>query len=795
MKQNTELINSSTNEVSSLTKFPSTIYQSNEQFTSQSTLILTKEAFNSYLYTVNSFLSCKQYKTAIKFIQTKEEEFTKDQSQYYTIFNLKFKCYYKILDKKIISLKSKKSKQNAAHSNNSINRRLKSIERIIKKLKSMINEQITKIKDTKVSEMAKEIIIMNYCELLYHQARVSKIQKQTQDACAFLSIANNLLLNIVDYCKDPYTLSLYEQILLFMSVILIEDKSYFTAIEYNHINLKICLKEIMIRTINNDNQIYFHEYPDIMKHLSKIICNIISCFYHIGLCSEHLEEYIHSIESYKETRWFCMEFYSIIPYTMMKLMKETEKVCVQYYNYYRNKHRNIIRAKRRKTRINYAKIAKNKKLAQISSGVVSLEKYNALQSYLLHNQNDNTTKNKEAKTINSVSLFASDNRYKENGMLSSIVLYNDLLSKKYKQFLYESNDLNFNYLSRDASNKLEKYNIKLLSRSHIKQVLLAQDNNITTKKTRNQIASNSNNAKGNNTYTKELSSRSMINFHHHDIYNSNSSNRRVDKTTKQSSLCKNYSMSSLTNTTRVAKQGLNSSFGIYDQRQSRTPDRAELSKYLNKHCKKEAVPKYKVKDSYVFSKTFREKQRFIEKMENKEIKFQRNIIKLKNKDNYYLHKALFEENNLDIKKIEGEAEHLFKEINEKVNEEIKNKHKEYEPFKRNEELEQVLRKKAQVENCLFKSLDVKQIQKLQELEKRANTLRKEFSQKDITTTSNMLSNNSNLPSVPYICSEKDTPNNNKINKKNNQLLSTLNRDIFNCEQKYQYYEQLLHKKK
>ena len=57
MKQNTELINSSTNEVSSLTKFPSTIYQSNEQFTSQSTLILTKEAFNSYLYTVNSFLS------------------------------------------------------------------------------------------------------------------------------------------------------------------------------------------------------------------------------------------------------------------------------------------------------------------------------------------------------------------------------------------------------------------------------------------------------------------------------------------------------------------------------------------------------------------------------------------------------------------------------------------------------------------------------------------------------------------------------------------------------------------
>jgi hypothetical protein len=106
-----------------------------------------------------------------------------------------------------------------------------------------------------------------------------------------------------------------------------------------------------------------------------------------------------------------------------------------------------------------------------------------------------------------------------------------------------------------------------------------------------------------------------------------------------------------------------------------------------------------------------------------------------------------------------------------------------------------LRKKAQVENCLFKSLDVKQIQKLQELEKKANTLRKEFSQKDITTTSNMLSNNSNLPSVPYICSEKNTPDNNKINKKNNQVLSTLNRDIFNCEQKYQYYDQLLHKKK
>ena len=793
MKPNIDLINSSSNEISSLTKIPSTIYQSNEQFTSQSTLILTKETFKSYLYTVNSFLSCGQYKTAIKFIHTKEEEFTKDETQYYTIFNLKFKCYYKILDKKITSLKSKKSKSNALHSNSSVNRRLKSIERIIKKLKALINEQISKIKTTKINEMAKELIIMNYCELLYHQARVSKIQKQTQDACAFLSIANNLLLNIVDYCKDPYTLSLYQQILLFMSVILIEDKSYFTAIEYNHINLKICLKEIMFRTINNDNQLYFHEHPDIMKHLSKIICNIISCFYHIGLCSEHLEEYVHGIESYKETRWFSMEFYSIIPYKMMKLMKETEKVCVQYYNYFKNKNRNIIRAKRKKTRINYAKIAKNKKLAQISSGVVSLEKYNALQSYLLHNQNENMTKSKEAKTINSLSLFASDNRYKENGMLSSIVLYNDLLSKKYKQFLYETNDLNFNYLSRDASNKLERYNIKLLSRSHIKQVILAQ--NDSTKRTRNQIL-NSSNAKLNSTYTKDLSSQSMINFHHHDIHNLNSSSKRVNKTTKHSSsLGKNYSVSSLSSTSRFAKQGLNSSFRMNEEPQSKTPDRVELSKYLNKHCKKEIVPKYQVKNSYVFSKTFREKQRFLEKMENKEIKFQRNIMKLKNNDNYYLHKALFDENNFDIKKIEIEAENLFKEINDKVNEEIKIKHKEYESFKRNEELEHILRKKAQVENCLYKSLSGKQIQKLNELEKQANMLRKEFNQKDITTTSNMISNNSNMPSVPYMCSEKDASDSTKINKKNNQMLSTLNKDIFNCEKKYHYYEQLLHKQK
>ena len=58
-----------------------------------------------------------------------------------------------------------------------------------------------------------------------------------------------------------------------------------------------------------------------------------------------------------------------------------------------------------------------------------------------------------------------------------------------------------------------------------------------------------------------------------------------------------------------------------------------------------------------------------------------------------------------------------------------------------------------------------------------------------------MSNNSNLPSVPYIYSEKDITDNNKINKKNNQLLSTLNKDIFTCEQKYNYYEQLLHKQK
>ena len=93
----------------------------------------------------------------------------------------------------------------------------------------------------------KEIVIQNYAMTLYLQATLLNNNNQIQDAIALLSIAHNLLSNYSDNCIDASTLSIHQRILLLLSMLLIEDKSYITAIQLNKISLRLCLKEIFFR--------------------------------------------------------------------------------------------------------------------------------------------------------------------------------------------------------------------------------------------------------------------------------------------------------------------------------------------------------------------------------------------------------------------------------------------------------------------------------------------------------------------------------------------------------------------
>ena len=652
-----------------------------------------RENFDYLLKKVNTMLIAKQYKTAIKIIKNKEEEFGDEIEKFYILFDIKMKCYFKILSKKINSVKSKKKNKN--NNSQSIKEKINSIEKIFNKVKSIFSIQNQTISQqlkfcyTDARFHIKEIIIQNYSELLFYEATFRKNFNQTQDSIALLSIANNILKSIIDNCKDPNTLLIHQKILLLMSVIYIEDKSYVNCIDNNKICLKICLKEMFLRHSVKNKEVVYTD-----KGIAKIIVNIVICFYQIGICAENIDDEVQAVEAYKQAKWFSITFANFFPLKIIKFIAGTCTFCIEKHE------KGVISSKiKKKEKIkkilenfeNEKNLEKTQKLSKISAGIPYVDKFVSLKKYLDSMHDRNRLDRNEAVTINSLSLSNSQNKYKENGLMNSVMVYNDLLSERYQNFINSVDDLSVNNMKRDTRIQLEHYNLKLLTKKEIKQILFEE-----------------------------------------------------------------------------SKKRMNS-----DSR--------------SKVKKKEKVPKLKIKNKFTFCQNFIKKRNFLEQMSNKELKFQKSLLKLKNYDNTLNLKVLPSDRDFDKKKIENEAEILYMRLKDKIEEEIKLKNKQYEPQKRNEEIEKLLRLKEKYKNGLIVSLNSSQIEKIKEIDREANELKKEINHKNLSTTTDNI-NSSSINTLQYQnINSKGEVDIEVLNKHNHDILSFLLKEINTYEEKEKYF--------
>ena len=660
---------------------------------------IQSENFEYLLKKVNSLLISKQYKSAIAKIKSKEDEYDSFSEMYFILFDIKMKCYLKLIANKISYLKSKKKKIQNYNPNmnntktNQYKKKLHSVEKIFSRIKTLFTAHLNDIRNemkstlNPSSQLKKEIVIQNYAMTLYLQATLLKNNNQIQDAIALLSIAHNLLSNYSDNCIDASTLSIHQRILLLLSMLLIEDKSYITAIKLNKISLRLCLKEIFFRNFYKKSKTE-HNYININndKNIGKTIRNIVISLYHIGISSENIDDEFSAVEAYRQAKWISETFASVFSIKISRLLSGTFEISLENHETAVNKQKKI----RQEQMELYYKKDDDKQiehLRRVSSGIYSSDKFISIKKYLA-SINQREMKKKEANTINSLSLSLSSNKYKENGIISSVIMYNDLLSEDYESFVNSVDDLNFNKTSRDTKIQLERYNLQLMTKNEIKKSIL------------------------------------------------HSSKKRM-KSARAST---------------------------------------------------KSISRYFINNNFTFSKKFILKRKYLELVHNKELKFQKKLLQIKNNDSKYQDNDISEEM-FDKRKIENNADILYKRINDKVNEEIKAKNKKYVSSTKKKEivLDKLYKLKTQCQNALIVSLNSHHLEKLRKIEKNAENIKKEICQKNLSTTTSNI--NSSLSSTRVIDGNIE-----QINKQNSIVLSSIINDINAYNTKEKYINKLMNKK-
>ena len=704
-----------------------------------------KENLNLFLEKINSLLIKKKYKSVIKLIEAKKKNFQEDNNNLFILYDIKMKCSFKIIQGHLDSFGY--GTKNFFYSPISKNTII--LEGMFAKIREISMKLIKALKENKnVEEKHKERIIQNYCEFLYYQAKLYQIKNQIQDCIAVLSIANNLLKNYIDNCKELHTIYVYQNILLFISALLIEGGNYQRAGDVIHCNLKLCFRYLFINA--NDNAINIHSVTN--KEANKYHCviqNLSLCLYQLGICFENLNQLRLAIEAYKQTTFFATKFLRSFNPKFCEIVKRTQKLSFKIrsdYIAYLSKREVLYKKKIEEEKQKKENQEKSKLLHKISNGeVYNTEKFSELQGYI----ETKLKPHNEPNTINTISR-PGHKKQKSHYLSSTFTLYNDLLSRNYSKFINDNDNLYMNNLDKYTAIKLDTYNNQLLSLNHIKNC-----RNMTSANSSKKMIMTLNNSRSNT-----LS----------DGVNTNAQTNRK------------------TISTQVNTKGRNNSNTFSEQNfLSASPSKMFKRKnknYFNKSNRNEKVIKYEYKNKYKYSKTYRKKISQLENMSNKEIKFQKELLNLKKYDTYNITRSIYKYyNTVDENKVIDNADNLYMRLKSKVDKESEKKIKIYQESRKNENLDTIEIKRFKLKESAIAGLNPKKLKEIEMLNKREQQIKKELDKKYLTT---MGSVELERKKTDLYLDSITTVNNN-----NNMILSTITKDLENYQRKenhikYQY---------
>ena len=242
----------------------------------------------------------RQYKKLLKLIneqKDKEEEFKK-QFNFWKITFVKIITIQKIIENKIIKRYR--------------NRNMPKLDEYLLKENQELYKWIlfTYENDDKM----KFVITFNEMSIQFLLQKCINLSKfciyyeKIKDAIAFLTIGLRLIMNTQEFFISPDSLSLSGEILLQLSSLLIAESNFETA--QNCISILIKFLYLSLETKLYNNNISFtlfnlKQYPEEeLKIITKILFHMSIAFYQLGVCYENKNDDYNAFYAYKTSKWF-----------------------------------------------------------------------------------------------------------------------------------------------------------------------------------------------------------------------------------------------------------------------------------------------------------------------------------------------------------------------------------------------------------------------------------------------------------------------------------------------------------
>ena len=423
-----------------------------------------KKKFDEWLITLNEFFSNKLYRQVIREIEDKKNNYLLiSKTEFWKLKLLKAKSILKIIARKMTKHHKEVILENSIQ-NFSLkfwfNQIFMSLEELCLEFRFDINSHMDP--NSKEILSAIQSLAEAHLEFIYYLSIFSIGTGEVMPLLTYISNADKLI-QFSNLLLNPEVYDLYLDILLIKIKILIENCNYIPAIETLGIFFKIFFKDIIFyidfevpltsESINSSNKIEKKKN----FNLCNVIQKLIMAYYLRGVISEHLGFYKNAIKAYQQCRWFSNIFMFNFNKPIFKFFRNMEKIYITYNELFeevqeqfekKNKNnKNTFDKKGKSHRILYLK------KRGLNKSMISMKSKNFFLSNRKIKRNDRYSSGKSVisekqlvKVLNNIGkrLYKEDENRNNNifdkfgtndFVLSTIGMVNNLLSTPFREVL------------------------------------------------------------------------------------------------------------------------------------------------------------------------------------------------------------------------------------------------------------------------------------------------------------------------------------------------------------------------
>ena len=620
------------------------LYQSFGEENKEMMIVKSESNFNKILFHLYEKLSKRLYKKTIKEIDILiENNYFQGSSLEWKLPILKIRVFLKVINRKII-------KYLIYHYDKvKIKQHIYTIKKIFQKISNEFNLILEHL-NSNICNNANIVddLLLCYFEYIYQISFFHKKLGNMIESISYLSFSLKLYKETRLIVKSVQTISKIIKFFILLSQILIYNEDFYSCFNYLNIAMDLCLKNIIYLNKDSSDGIFLGDKKGLKnsfeqnsyllnkskieneiednfgdKKIKKNVINIVYIYLYRGICYENIGKIKNSIRCYYQCLWF-LNYFFINSFRNLKILihnileKSLEfKEAIDYINkaiYYNQLQ---LKMKNQLKKDNGDKENKKEKKRNLSNYLYS-NKFKGLVNRLNKfkiNEIENINKFEIKKNIKELNYIKREGEYK-NIFLSDIRLLNTYLREDFKNIIDHMDKIksyDFDYQTREKIQKL----IRIIYFEQSQRKLKNKSKNKFFNSSTIEIRNSNRNIKNNN-YPLLKKETIMKN-----IRNKSASARLKNKTDYSSNTTKYISKNNVIN----YKNDNKSNKKLKKEENIKETKNIRLNSEVMR--KKRIYEENKELNNF-FNKKYTLKRNYIKKLADRELSFQKSLLRLKN---------------------------------------------------------------------------------------------------------------------------------------------------------------------